>query len=368
MGHLARPLALIATAGLLASGCGDPVVVVGDFPGTVRIIAGIPDSAGASLGASATESLLDGPRGLAAGADGIVYIADYGNSRVLSVNPSGAIEALVDHSTRREEPRLRRPEGLALDGEGGLLIADPGGHRVFRLELASGELVAIAGTGSRGAGPDTAVALLAALDTPTGVAVAPDGVIYFTELGAHRVRRLEPDGTLVTFAGTGMPGFLGDGGPASQARLRQPAGLVQEAGILYIADGGNHRIRAVVLATSVITTVAGAGIPGFGGDGGPASDALLDTPVAVVVSANTSTLYVADSGNHRIRAINLKTRRISTFAGTGEELFNGDLLAAGQTALSSPRGLALSPFDLLFLSDTGHHLVRRTPVGFITVQ
>jgi sugar lactone lactonase YvrE len=365
MGPHVRVPALGAALAIALAGCGDPLVVVGDFPGTVRIVAGVPDSAGRRLGASATESLLDTPRGLAAVADGTVYIADYGNARILAVAPDGAITALVDHSERREEPRLHRPDGLALDGAGGLIIADPAGHRLFRLQLETGTLTPIAGTGARGAGPDTAVALETTLDTPTGVATSA-GVIYFTERGAHRVRRLDADGTLVTVAGTGLPGFLGDGGPALQARLTEPAGLALAAGVLYIADSGNHRIRALDLASSTIATIAGAGTPGFGGDGGPATDALLQAPTALAVSETLGTLYVADTGNHRVRAVNLRTGRIETFAGTGDQAFNGDLLAAGATALSGAAGVAVSPFDLLFISDTGHQIVRRTPLGVST--
>ena len=365
MGHLARAAALTGALSLSLGACGDPMIVVGDSPGTLRIIAGVADLPGDSLGPTATESLLDTPLDLAAGEDGTVYIADSGNARVLAVSPSGDIVVLVDHSDRRQEPRLHAPNGLALDGRGGLLIADPFGQRIWHLEIATADLAPVAGTGVRGTVPDSVAALQANLDTPTGVAVAADGRIYFTETGAHRVRRIEADGMLVTIAGTGLAGFTGDDGPADVARLQEPSGLVFGDGVLFIADSGNNRIRAIDLATGLIRTVAGAGAPGSSGDDGPAIEALLNAPSALAVAADASVLYIADTDNHRVRVVNLVNRRISTFAGTGGVDFNGDLLPAGATALSSPQGLAISAFDLLYLSDSGHHIVRRTPVAFL---
>lgn len=354
----------VAAALTALSGCGDPLVVIGDSPGIVRIVAGVPDQAGDSLAVRATESELDTPLGLAADAEEVVYVADHRNRRVLAVASSGEIEALVDHSRRTEEPRLRGPDGLALDG-GGLVIADPDGHRVWRLELESGTFAPIAGSGVRGTSTDTVDALEANLHTPTGVAVGADGRVYFSEVGAHRVRRIEPDGTLVTVAGAGIAGFSGDGGPATLARMARPAGLAVANGVLYISDSGNHRIRAVDLGTSIISTVVGQGVAGFGGDGGRADGAKLDTPLAVAVSSNAGLLFIADSDNQRVRVVSMETLTIWTFAGTGDENFNGDLLPAGQTTLKEPRGLAVSPLGLLYISDSGHHLVRRTAVTFV---
>jgi len=364
---MGRVSAAVTVAALLAalSACGDPLVVIGDSPGIVRIVAGLPDQAGDSLDVRGTASQLDTPLGLAADADGVVYVADHRNQRVLAVASSGEIEALVDHGGRTEEPRLRGPDGLALDG-GGLVLADPDGHRVWRLELATGTFEPIAGSGVRGTSSDTVDALEANLHTPTGVALGADGTVYFSEFGAHRVRRIEPDGTLVTIAGAGIAGFSGDGGPARLARMLRPAGLAVANGILYIADSGNHRIRAVDLETSIISSVVGQGVGGFGGDGGPADEAKLDTPLAVAVSSDGGLLFIADSDNQRVRVVSMETVTIWTFAGTGDENFNGDLLPAGETALKEPRGLAVSPLDLLYISDTGHHIVRRTAVTFVT--
>lgn len=354
--------AALAAALIGFGGCGDPLVVIGDAPGIVRIVAGIADSAGTQVGSVATTSLLSGPQGVATGDDGIVYIADTNNSRILAVASSGTIEVVLD---RQVAPGLREPVGLALDAQDGLIIADSKSHRVWRLDLLSRDLAGIAGTGIPGSAPDTAPAVSADINTPTGVAVGADGSIYFSEVRNHRVRRIEPDGTLITFAGTGVAGFGGDGGPAQAARLLRPAGIALDPEALYIADSGNNRVRAISLSDFTISTLAGTGSRAFDGDGGPAADAKLNTPMAVTVSPDGRTLFIADSNNHRIRSVNLMTLIITTFAGTGDQNFNGDLLEAPATALDEPLGVTLSPVGFLYIADTEHHIVRRTAVQFI---
>jgi sugar lactone lactonase YvrE len=325
-------------------------MVIGDSPGIVRIVAGVPDSAGDRLGERATETLLNAPRGVAISEAGVVYIADHENERLLAVASSGRVDILVDGRGQAEGPRLQGPDGLFLAGEL-LLIADPKGHRIWQLELTSGKLTPIAGTGLRGFSADSIDPLQADLDTPTGVLRTPDERLCFSELFAHRVRCIEPDGMLVTLAGDGVAGSVGDGGPARQARLRRPAGIAEADGVLYIADSGNNRIRAVVLETSVIWTVAGVGVAGFGGDGDLAVEALLDTPLAVALSPDRRLVFISDS----------------TYAGTGGQTFQEDLLAAGETALSQPTAVAVSPAGFLYISDTGHHIVRRCAIVFVAL-
>jgi len=359
-------LLLIGTAA-----CGDPFVIVGDSPGVVRIVAGVATVAGDSIAPRASESELNEPRGLAVDAAGTLLIADKGNRRIIAVTSADEIEIVLDHSRRsRGDPSaLNEPDGLTLDADGRLIIADPASQRLFALDPDDeGTFAPLAGTGMRGVAPDTAVALQADLREPTGVAVAADGRIYFTEKNGHLVRRLDADGRLITIAGTGDGGFAGDGGPATAAQLFRPAGLAIGDGVLYIADSGNQRVRAVNLAAGTIETVAGSGGRGFAGDGGPATDAFLDEPLAVATADGSVSVFIADTGNHRVRVVNLRSGGISTFAGTGDTEFNGDMISAGETGLDSPLGLTLSPFRLLFIADTGHHVVLRTAVGFLTAE
>lgn len=365
-GHLASSLAAVLLWGATA-GCGDAIVVLGDSPGLMRIVAGIPDSPGDSVGEDATRSQLATPLGLAADGAGTVYIADSQNARVLGITSSGIVNTFINHRNRATEPRLREPHGLHLSGTD-LLIGDPRGHRVWLLDLEAVEAAPIAGTGVPGNSPDGTDALLATLDGPTGVAVGPNGLVYFSETGAHRVRRIEADGTLVTIAGTGQVGSGGDGLPATEAMFNRPSGLLFRNNVLYIADTGNHKVRRVDLNTGVVTSVAGTGTRGFSGDGDLAIDARLNNPSALTLSTDGLILFIADTGNDRVRIVNFDTNMIATFAGSGETAFSGDLQSAGQTALSAPEGIVNSPLDILFIADTGHHLIWRTAIGFLSAE
>ena len=248
---------------------------------------------------------------------------------------------------------------MALNADGDLLFTDPESHKVWMLEPGTRVLSAVAGAGESGSSPDGTPALEANVDKPFGIAVGAEGRIFFSERGGHRVRAIEPDGTLVTVAGTGDFFFGGDGGPATEAGLDGPAGLALTAGVLYIADSGNDRLRAVDLSTGIINTLAGDGGQGFAGDDGPALEARMNQPLFVTVSADGETLFISDTGNNRVRAVDLATGTISTFAGTGGVEFSGDLLDAGATSLRNPGGLASSLFDLLFIADSDHHIVWR---------
>ncbi|MEJ2481809.1 MAG: hypothetical protein P8049_01420, partial [Gemmatimonadota bacterium] len=248
---------------------------------------------------------------------------------------------------------------LALDPAGRVIVADPLGHRVWRLNPANGQADVIAGTGETGTSPDGVPALGSELASPHGVAVDVDGTIFVSEARGARIRTIRPDGTLGTVAGTGEPGFSGDGGAAASAQLDFPLGLDRAGASLYIADGGNHRIRAVDLVTGTIRTVAGSGQPGFAGDGGPAVGASLRQPNDVAVLEDESRIYIADTFNHRIRLVRQASGTIETFAGTGDEEFSGELFDAGATSLSEPRGVATSPFGLLFIGDPGHEIAWR---------
>ncbi|NIR44067.1 MAG: hypothetical protein GWN99_06075 [Gemmatimonadetes bacterium] len=365
MGHHARALAHSALL-LGLAGCGDTLIITGDAPGVMRIVAGVPEVAGDSLGERATESLLHEPSGVAAGADGTLYLADSRNARVLRIRPDGRAQVVIDHGDRSREPQLRRPGGLALDSVGGLLVADPEGGRVWRIELESRDAMPVAGTGGAASG-DTTRALETELEAPAGVAAGADGAFYVSERSGHRVRRVGADGSIATIAGDGTPGFAGDGGGASDARLDAPQGLALAGEVLYVADSGNQRVRAIDLVNSTISTVAGSGGTGFGGDGGPAVDALLNDPVTLTVTADRQVLFVAETGNDRVRSVRLDSGVITTFSGTGASEFQGDLLSAAVTPLPDPRGLAASPFDILFVSVAGHHIVYRTALGLLLI-
>lgn len=360
IGPLVLPV-LLAALGL--TGCGDPVVILGDQPGIMRPVLGVPADQTPDDVTPATREQLNTPKGLAVDEDGVLYVADHRARRILAVFSNGELETVVDHRTCSGDACMNRPDGVALDGSGGLVVTDPLGGRVWRVSLASGTVSLVAGRPGGGPATPGAAADQVELASPVGVAVTDDGRVLFSEQDAHRVWAVGREGTLEPVAGTGVRGQGGDGGDATQAGLFVPAGLFIAQGRLYIADRGNHKIRAVDLETGVIQTVAGTGSPGFAGDGGPATQAALRSPVAAAITPDGVTMFIADTGNNRIRAVNLTTGVIRTFAGTGDAEFTGSGLEAGDTSLDAPEGLAVLG-GLLFIADPGHQLVWRTPVRF----
>lgn len=361
-----RPIApvLCLMVALSASGCGDPLAVLGDNPGIMRIVAGTPNSQGSGEDSVATAAQLDDPADVVLSQDGVLYVADRGDARILAVSSGGRLQTLRNDRFCATQPCLAEPTDLALDSAGGLLVADRKGHRLWRLNVRSGAASILAGTGASGATPDGQPARGSPLQAPAGVAVGGDGTIYLSEQDGHRIRTISADGILGTLAGTGSPGFSGDGGPAGAARLNRPAGLALGGGFLYVADESNDRIRAVDLGSGKIRTVAGSGDRGYAGDGGPATGATLQLPEDVTVAPGGDLLYVADTQNHRVREVDLRSSTITTFAGTGSPDFTQDLLDAGATGLRLPSGVFASSFGLLFVADTGHQVVWRVPIEF----
>ena len=249
---------------------------------------------------------------------------------------------------------LNQPSGLALDGRGNLYIADRGNHRVRRVG-PDGVITTFAGTGRQGFEADGDAARFQKLNLPSGVALDAQGNVYIADRGNHRVRRVGLDGVIRTVAGTGTGGFSGDAGPATQARLNSPAGIAVDAkGNLYIADGGNHRVRRVG-ADGLVSTVAGTGQAGFSGDGGRASSAELSGPSGVWGDVEGN-LYIADAGNRRIRKVG-PDGIITTAAGGGVSL--GDGGPAEKAGFRDPTGVALDSRGNLYIADAGDHRIRR---------
>ena len=253
---------------------------------------------------------------------------------------------------------------VAVDAAGSLFFANTYTHRIRRVD-PSGTITTVAGTGEQGYSGDGGPAVQAQLDSPLGVAVDAAGNLYIADTYNHRIRRVDPSGTITTVAGTGGPGYSGDGGPAVQARLHYPAGVAAAAaGNLYIADTGNHRILWVE-PSGTITTVAGTGVPGHTGDGGPAVQAQLRFPGDVAVDA-TGNLYIADTDNDRIRRVD-PSGTITTVAGTGEPGHTGDGGPAVQARLYSPADVAVDAAGNLYIADTYNDRIRRVdPSGTIT--
>ena len=252
--------------------------------------------------------------------------------------------------------RLYWPGGVAVDGVGNLYVADSFNHRIRRVD-PSGTITTIAGTGERGFSGDGGPAVAAQLRRPEGVAVDAAGNLYIADRYNNRIRRVDPFGTITTIAGTGEYGFSGDGGPAVAARLRLPYGITADtAGNLYIADTFNDRIRQID-PSGTITTIAGTGLSGFSGDNGPAIQARLYRPGGVAVDA-AGNLYIADSYNNRIRRVD-PFGTITTIAGTGEYGFSGDGGPAVAARLRLPYGIIVDTAGNLYIADSYNNRIRR---------
>lgn len=258
---------------------------------------------------------------------------------------------------------LNTPASIAIDTAGNVYVADAFNHRVRRI-TPDGTITALVGTGQAGFDGDGAQAIDARLRSPLGVAVDGSGTLYIADTYNHRIRKVAPDGVISTIAGTGASGFGGDGGPGTAAMLSYPTGIaVASDGTLYIADTRNHRVRK--LATDgTITTVAGTGAAGYNGDGGPAALARLNSPRDVAVSRD-GTLYIVDRENRRIRRVDADSI-ITTVAGTGSSGFNGYRGEAIEATLRAPYGIAVDAQGNLYIADTFNHRVRKvTPDGSI---
>jgi len=315
-------------------------------------------------GGPAPAAVLLRPSSLAFDAQANLYFADPGLHRVRRVSAAGTVSTVAGTGTpgfsgtqlTAALTPLDTPSGIALDAAGTLLIADTGNQRVRRV-TADGRIRTFAGTGFAGAGPDGVAPEQSPLRDPGGACADRAGTIFVVDTGNHRVLRVPPGGPAYIAAGSGTPGDGGDQGPANRAQLTSPSSCaVDAAGNLLIADTGNHRIRQVGV-TGVVTTVAGSGAEGFSGDEGPAAAARLRSPRSVAVDAD-GTLYIADTGNHRIRQVT-PDGVIHTIAGQDAAGFGGDGGPAASARLNGPSGVALDANGAVWIADTGNSRVRK---------
>jgi cysteine-rich repeat protein len=334
-----------------------------DANGIITTVAGTGVPGFTSDGGAATSAQLFEPYGVAVDSLGNLYIADRNNQRVRRVDAMGIITTRAGSGTAgfggdgaaATSGLLDGPTGVAVDGLGNLYIADQQNHRIRRVD-PSGVIATIVGAGTPGDSGDDSAATSATLSFPSGVAVA-GGNIYIAETANHRIRRIDAGGVITTVAGTGVSGSSGDGALATSGRLSSPSSIaLDSAGSMYIADRGNHRIRRVS-ATGIMTTVAGTGAVGFSGDSGAAISAQLSLPSGVAVDG-AGHLFIADTGNQRIRKVDAITGVISTLAGTGVAGFNTDGPAAG-AQLNYPAGVAVDGLGNLYVADTVNNRVRR---------
>ena len=336
-----------------------------DAGGVIRTIAGTNQRGYSGDGGSAVSAAFFQPRSVAVGPDGTVYIADAFNHRIRRVVPGGDVTTLAGTGQATfsgdggpaSAATLHFPQGVALDPAGAnLYIADSANHRVRKVDLASGVITTAAGGPAAGYGGDGGPATAAVLQDPKAVYAAPSGDLFIADTANDRIRRVDRSGIITTVAGTGVTGFSGDGGPATAAQFDGPRSLAGDAaGNLYVADDNNHRVRRID-PSGVITTVAGTGVAGFSGDGGPAVSAELNHPRGLAVDGRGA-LFVADSMNARVRVID-PAGAVGTVAGCGRQGYGGDGGPATVARLFEPRGVAVDAAGRLFVADTLNDRVR----------
>jgi adhesin/invasin len=396
-----RRVVIIAFA---LAACGAPERGPPCAAGTICTVAGTGEQGIGDDGLSAHQTDLYLPVDVARGPDGRMFVVDFNNHRVLAVDEEGIARVVVGTGLIGDGPpgpalqsALLHPSSIAFDREGRMLIAAWHNYRIKRGDLAAGTLEDLVGTGEPGYFGDMVAATSARLDLPSGLAIDGEGRVLLADQGNQVIRRLEPDGTIARFAGrclvedcagdqlpqpcpdsdraycgdatrcaaSCMAGFAGDGGAALEARFGFSSGATATPsariafgpdGALYVADTESHRVRRVD-AGGIVTTVAGTGERGVGGDGGRATEARLSSPSDVAVAAD-GTLYIADAGSSCVRAIDTHGI-ITTAAGRcGERGLSGDGGPPEDALLDGPLGIDIDPDGLLLIADTHNQRVR----------
>lgn len=256
--------------------------------------------------------------------------------------------------------QVNNPYGLVTGPDGALYFCEIGNHRVRRLDLKTNIISTVAGNGEKGYSGDGGPALAASLNQPYEVRFDNAGNMFFAEMQNHVVRRVDAKTKLIsTVAGTGQPGFAGDGGPASKALLRQPHSIAfDHRGGLLICDIGNLRIRRVDLKTGTIDTWSGTGEKKPTPDGAPIRGTPLNGPRAITAGREGELYLVLREGNAVYR-LDTVAGRIYHVAGTGETGYSGDGGPAKSARFAGPKGIAWAPDNSLYLADTENHVIRR---------
>ncbi len=326
--------------------CTVNVIFAPQYPGLRR---------GAVLLKAADGSLL-GSTLIAGVATGSLPVLNPG--RIDTVAGDGELNYRADGVPATQAP-IFLPYGVVVDPAGNIYLSDTNNNRVRRVDAQSGLISTIAGNGGSGYSGDGGPATQATISQPCGLAIDGAGNLYFADSGNAIIRRIDAiSGIITTVAGTpSAPGYSGDGSAATSAELSSPRGLTFDAaGDLFVADTNNNVIREVAVGTGTISTVAGTGIAGYSTDGVLATGAQLNSPWTVSIGADNA-FYIADLGNNRVRKVTSGV--ISTVAGTGNRGFSGDAGAATSAELNDPTSVILDPAGNLYIADSGNNRVRK---------
>ncbi|MDY7394672.1 T9SS type A sorting domain-containing protein [Aureibaculum sp. 2210JD6-5] len=324
---------------------------------TITTVAGTGSSGFSGDGGLATTAKLNLPFNLTFDKSDNIYIADTYNNSIRRIdNESGIITTVVGTANKKEISELKTPIGLTFDNYNNLYVADLANLRIRKVNLDTGSSITLVAQKSETEFPN----INEPLGGPFNVVFDKQGNLYVSVNGDSNVKKVDfTTGKVTVVAGTGEVGFSGDGGQASAAKLANPTGLALDGkGNIYISDTGNERIRKVNLSTGVISTIAGTGETGFVGEGTDATKAQLANPLGLAID-NAGDLFVVDRGNNMVRKINLSNGTISTVVGTGEAGYSGDGELAKNAQLANPTGLAFNNAGELFVVDRGNNRIRK---------
>ncbi|MFZ0761795.1 MAG: hypothetical protein WAM69_17755 [Candidatus Sulfotelmatobacter sp.] len=349
---------------------GDRILRVGPGGGIYNV-AGVGQYGYNGEGIKATTAAMGSPRGMAVDAAGDFWYSDPGNNRVRMVDTSGIVNTVAGNGTAgysgdgglATSAEVNQPNGLVLDASGNLYFSDTG-NNVVRMVNASGIISTIAGNGTAGFSGDGEAATSASLNSPHGLAFDGNGNLYIADNLNSRIRVVSGLGTskvtINTYAGDGAQGASGDGGLATSAAIGLPRGVLVSGGILYISNSGQSRIRGVNMTSHIINTVAGT-TTGYDGEGNPPLDAMFLAPTGMMVDSKGD-LLIVDTGNDRVRKMNAAQTTVTTIAGG----YAGDGGLATNGCLNSPENVAFDPSGNLYVVESNGNRVREVSAGNIT--
>ncbi len=330
---------------------------------TISTVAGNGTGAYLGDGGPATSAEIYYPQGATPTPDGGFLIADWRNNRIRQVSASGTITTVAGNGTSgfsgdggpATSAELAEPNDVVPTADGGFLIVDENNNRIRKVDY--GTITTVAGNGTYGFGGDGGPATSASFRSPMAVALTSDGGFLIADYVNNRIRKVSAAGTITTVAGNGISGFSGDGGPATSAEIAGPTWVASTSdGGFLIADFANNRIRKVSPA-GIITTVAGNGMHGFSGDGGPATAAELNEPTGVAATPGGGFL-IADRDNDRIRKVDA-AGTITTVAGNGTYGFGGDGGPATSAELAIPNSVTPTSDGGFLIADQNNHRIRK---------
>ena len=329
-------------------------------------------------GSMANEALMNGPAGIAIDCNDDVYVVEILNNIVRKINTkTNIVSTIVGCGDKgfygdggpANKAKLNGPEGMFVDSYGNIYIADTWNQRIRRVDAYTNTINTIAGNGEAGFSGDGGNACDANLNRPSGVVVDTFGNVYFNNYNNERIRKIDKNGIISTFAGTGECGYSGDGGLASKAKINDVYGLAIDKENLYFVDSLNFAVRKINIHSEIITTVCGKGEPReivefeniensyLGGIAHPKGTVGGEVPHGLDVSSE-GYIFIADTGVNRIRVIDTVENQVYTIAGTGESGYDDDGISALQSKLNV-HGVRVDSNGNIYFVDFHHHVVRK---------